>query len=244
MGALLDSILSAFGAAGSGSTSAANNNFGYGGGGGGGAPTTQAAIDNYQPGGNGPGARIFTSASPMPEPNGGISTTGNYNNGGAFQGGRVLSVGGGAGGAGGQRMALGGNGGGLGGGGLLGALQGQFDMRNKADAKRYKAMMALASKYGADQLANNDQQLKEENASSAQTLMTRGLGNSTIAAGVASSNGDRAKRRALDINQRTMEGQMGVMRDHQAIGPDMGLYASLLQQPGALGNFGMYQGQL
>lgn len=123
-------------------------------------------------------------------------------------------------------------------GGLLGQIGGQLksqqDAANAANEARYQKLLGLSEQFGMTQRRKNNELTQRELASGQSSLISRGLGNSTVVDSVRQGILRQGQDRKMDINQRVAEIQMGPIERRTDQQPNLGMYASLLSQPGAL----------
>lgn len=122
--------------------------------------------------------------------------------------------------------------------GLLGQIGGQLksqqDAANAANEARYQKLLGLSEQFGMTQRRNNNELTQRELASGQSSLISRGLGNSTVVDSVRQGILRQGQDRKMDINQKVAEIQMGPIERRTDQQPNLGMYASLLGQPGAL----------
>lgn len=117
-----------------------------------------------------------------------------------------------------------GNGSTAGDAGLAAMLQKSFDAANQANQQRYEKMIALAQQFGVAQTAAANRQHTQELAAGQQSLVGRGLGNSTIVNGVQTAANARHQETLAGINEKAAALELGVHQQHQEIGPDLAMY--------------------
>jgi hypothetical protein len=129
-------------------------------------------------------------------------------------------------------------------------LQGAQQNYLKQTKERYEKMMQLAQQFGQSQLMNNQVQLRQQQAAGQQSLVNRGLGNSTVVDAVNQNAQDQSLRRQADIGERQAQLQLNVLGDTTIAPPDLAMYAQLFSAPrtgGAplipsLNNFDLFSG--
>lgn len=134
----------------------------------------------------------------------------------------------------------GGGGGGPGGGDTRGMfdLGQQFkasqDAANAANEARYQKLLGLAQQFGAAQRARNAQLVTQQQGQAQQSLMSRGLGNSTVVDSVRTQIGDQGAMRDLAIDEAANQQMMGVIERRTDQQPNLGMMAGLATQPGSM----------
>lgn len=120
---------------------------------------------------------------------------------------------------------------------MIGQTLGQnFDAARAANEARYQKLLELADQFGATQQRQTNELYDQRQAQNLQNLIGAGLGNSTV----LSSNAigiDNARANALaDINQQVAQQKAGIIERRTDEYPNLSMFASLLQNPGALQN--------
>jgi hypothetical protein len=147
--------------------------------------------------------------------------------------------------------AMGGNampGGGISGGGTYGggdagaikALQASTANYQQQFKARYDKLMGLASQFGAAQQQQNADLLRQQSAQGQNSLVSRGLGNSTVVNAVQQNAQNQAQLRNAQSADEVTKMQMGATQDIQPQAPNYQMYASMLSQP----HTGSYAGLL
>lgn len=119
--------------------------------------------------------------------------------------------------------------------GLMQQMEAQQQAANAANEKRYNELLALADRYGAGQRQASMDLTQQQQAMAGSSLTSRGLGNSTIVDSVRQGIARQGQRSLADIEDRVAQQKMGIIERKTEKGPDLGLYAQLLMQKGALG---------
>lgn len=115
---------------------------------------------------------------------------------------------------------------------IIKLLQGQTDAANQANEGRYNQLLGNAANFGKTALQQNQASTQQQLAAGQQSLVNRGLGNSTVVdttrRGILSDS--NARTNAIQENVAGMKNNIIEARTDQA--PDLSLYASLLSRPG------------
>jgi hypothetical protein len=111
-------------------------------------------------------------------------------------------------------------------------LQAQYDKANKANESRYGQLLGLADQQGQAAMAQNQRQTTRELGAGQASLINRGLGNSTIVDSTRRGTLNASNARADQIGNMVAQNKAGVIERRTDAGPDVGLYAQLLSQPG------------
>jgi hypothetical protein len=115
---------------------------------------------------------------------------------------------------------------------IIKLLQGQTDAANQANETRYNQLLGNASAFGKTALQQNLASTNQQLANGQQSLVNRGLANSTVVdttrRGILSDS--NARTNAIQESVAGMKNGIIEARTDQA--PDLSLYASLLSRPG------------
>jgi hypothetical protein len=109
-------------------------------------------------------------------------------------------------------------------------LQAAQDKANKANESRYQDILGLYGNLGQAGLARIGQQETQAQAKGTQDLISRGLGNTTITSAISRGIASDAELARQQLQESVAMQKAGVMERRTDQGPDLGLYASLLQQ--------------
>jgi hypothetical protein len=107
-------------------------------------------------------------------------------------------------------------------------------MANKANEARYGQLLAGADQFGQSAMNANAQLTTQEQARSGSSLISRGLGNSTIVDSVRQGNARQGQYRAQDINERVLANKQGIIERRTDQQPNLSLLAQLLSRQGAI----------
>lgn len=105
---------------------------------------------------------------------------------------------------------------------------------------RYDKLMGLAGQFGAAQTQQNADLLRQQQAQGQNSLVGRGLGNSTVVNAVQQNAQNQAQLRNAQASDQQTQMQMGVVNDVQPTAPNYQMYSQLLSQP----HTGTYAGLL
>jgi hypothetical protein len=123
------------------------------------------------------------------------------------------------------------------------ALMKQYtDAQEKANAeneKRYQQALGLYDTLGKSGAEDITKQTGQQQAGARQNLVERGLGNTTIGSSVATGIASQGQSNLLRLQESLASQKAGLMERRNDQGPNLGLYANLLQQanskPSAVG---------
>jgi hypothetical protein len=113
---------------------------------------------------------------------------------------------------------------------ILKQLQTAQNQANQANQQRYQDILGMYSnlgKTGEARIAENEAQ---QQAKSTQDLTSRGLGNTTITGAMSRGIASDAEFARQGLQEQVAQLQGGVMERKTEQGPNLGLYASLIQQ--------------
>ncbi len=125
------------------------------------------------------------------------------------------------------------------GGGGTSALQGIIKQMQAAQKKanlmneqRYQKILGSFENLGKAGRARIEQQTTQRQAQATQNLTSRGLGNTTITSAVERGIAGDAETQRQQLEESVMMQKAGVMERRTDEGPDLGMFASLLQSAG------------
>ena len=125
-----------------------------------------------------------------------------------------------------------------GGGGLdfqsvLKQMQQAQAQANQANEQRYSQILGLYDTVGQAGRTRIGQQTAQAQAKGTQDLTSRGLGNTTITSAVSRGIANDAEQQTQQLNEGLAMQKAGVMERRSDTGPDLGMYANLLQASAA-----------
>ena len=103
---------------------------------------------------------------------------------------------------------------------------------NLANEERYKEILGMYSCLGQAGRTLIAEQATQQLATGQQGLISRGLGSTTITAGLERGIASDAERQRQQLEESVTMQKAGVMERRTDVGPDIGMYASLLQAAG------------
>jgi len=107
---------------------------------------------------------------------------------------------------------------------LAGSLQEAWKKAQQANQERFQKMLDLASQFGASQTAQAQDMHRQSLAGMNNSLVSRGLGNSTVRQGVQMTADKNLGQRLDQINEQKTNLTMGVYQQHQDLYPDLQMY--------------------
>lgn len=96
---------------------------------------------------------------------------------------------------------------------------------------RYNKLMSLAQQFGAGQQQQNADLLRQQSAQGQNSLVSRGLGNSTVVNAVQQNAQNQAAERNAQAANQVTQMQTQATADIQPQAPNYSMYANLLSQP-------------
>jgi hypothetical protein len=114
---------------------------------------------------------------------------------------------------------------------LIGAYAKNAQAANLQEKARFDKLMGLAKQFGASLMNRNQQMYGQEVAQGNQSLVNRGLYNSSAATAMQTTANDSLSRRNAEVADQQTNLQMGVLNNVQVQRPDSGLMAQLFSQP-------------
>jgi hypothetical protein len=116
--------------------------------------------------------------------------------------------------------------------GLQDIIKQMQDAQNKANAaneKRYQDILASYSNLGKAGMTRIGEQEQQAQAKGTQDLTSRGLGNTTVTGAMSRGVARDAENSRQQLQEQVAQLKGGVMERKTEQGPDMGLYAQLIQ---------------
>lgn len=125
--------------------------------------------------------------------------------------------------------------GGGGGGGLqdiIKQMQTAQEKANLLNEQRYQQILAQYEGLGQAGRARIEQQTQQRQAQATQSLTSRGLGGTTITSAVERGIASDAEMQRQQLEESVSMQKAGVMERRTDVGPDLGMFANLLQIAG------------
>jgi hypothetical protein len=114
--------------------------------------------------------------------------------------------------------------------GILNQLQAAQTSANTANEQRYQDILGLYGGMGTAGEARIGQAETQAQAKSTQDLTARGLGNTTITGAMSRGIANDAENSRQALSEQVAMGKAGVMERRTDQGPDMSMYAGLIQK--------------
>lgn len=111
-----------------------------------------------------------------------------------------------------------------------------YNAAKAANDARYNQLLQLADQFGATQNRQTNQLYDQQQANNLQNLIGSGLGNSTVLTSNATGIQNARTNALADVNERVSQNKSGIIERRTDEYPNLSMFASLLQQPGAMGN--------
>ncbi len=115
---------------------------------------------------------------------------------------------------------------------IIGQMQAAQNKANQANEQRYQQILGQYANLGQAGRARIEEQTTRRQAAATQNLVSRGLGNTTITSAVERGIGRDAEISRQELDERVAVQKAGVMERRTDTGPDLGMFANLLQQAG------------
>lgn len=134
-----------------------------------------------------------------------------------------------------ERAAMARGGGGGGGAGLqdiVRKMQAAQEKANLANVQRYRQILGQFEGLGKAGRARIEQQTLRRQAEATQSLTSRGLGGTTITSAVERGIAGEAETQRQQLEESIAVQKAGVMERRTDVGPDLGMFAGLLQAAG------------
>jgi hypothetical protein len=112
---------------------------------------------------------------------------------------------------------------------ILKQLQGAQDTANKANEQRYQDVLGQYSGMGQAGMASIGEQEQQGQAKNIQNMTSHGLGNTTMVGANARGIASGAENQRQQLQEQVTAQKAGVMERRTDQGPDMALYANLIQ---------------
>jgi hypothetical protein len=125
---------------------------------------------------------------------------------------------------------------------IIRQLQQAQNKANEANEKRYQDILGLYGNLGQAGMTRIGQAEQQGQAKATQDLTSRGLGNTTVTSAVSRGIASDAELARQSLQEGVAQQKAGVMERRTDQGPDMGMYANLLQQASQAG--GQNQGAI
>lgn len=116
--------------------------------------------------------------------------------------------------------------------GLIRQMQAAQKKANLMNEQRYQQILGQFENLGQAGRARIEQQTIQRQAQATQALTSRGLGGTTIAPAIERGIASDAERRRQELEESVAVQKAGVMERRTDVGPDLGMFASLLQSAG------------
>jgi hypothetical protein len=113
---------------------------------------------------------------------------------------------------------------------ILKQLQQAQTSANAANEQRYQDILGLYSNLGKTGTAQIQENEAQQQAKATQDLTSRGLGNSTVTSSVSRGIANDAQFAQQALQEQIAGQKAGVMERRTDQGPNMSMYANLLQQ--------------
>lgn len=108
-------------------------------------------------------------------------------------------------------------------------LQAAQDRANQLNEQRYKEILAQYEHLGEAGRTRIQKQTEQQQAAATQSLIGRGLGSTTITSAVSRGIASDAELQRQQLEESVSMQKAGVMERRTDVGPDLSMYANLLQ---------------
>ena len=115
---------------------------------------------------------------------------------------------------------------------IIKTMQAAQTKANTANEARYQEVLGQFSNLGKAGRTRITQQTEQAQAQATQNLTSRGLGNTTITSAVSRGIAGDAELQRQQLDESVAVRKAGVMERKTDAGPDLGMFANLLQQSG------------
>ena len=115
---------------------------------------------------------------------------------------------------------------------IISQMQAAQEKANLLNEQRYQQMLSQFETLGQAGRARIEQQTMQRQAAATQSLMGRGLGSTTITSAVERGIAGEAETQRQQLEESVAMQKAGVMERRTDVGPDLGMFASLLQAAG------------
>ncbi len=116
--------------------------------------------------------------------------------------------------------------------GIIAQMQAAQKKANLANEQRYQQILGSFENLGKAGRARIEQQTTQRQAQATQRLTSRGLGSTTITSAVERGIAGDAETQRQQLEESVTMQRAGVMERRTDEGPDLGMFASLLQSAG------------
>lgn len=123
----------------------------------------------------------------------------------------------------------------LGVGGIAGSFANMTNQANQANASRGQNILRLLEGQGNTQLDDNNRALGEQNASIDQSMMNKGLANTTVGDNLKQGALNEKLRADASVRERSAANIAGMAERFTQQAPNVGLLAQLLENGGGGG---------
>lgn len=115
---------------------------------------------------------------------------------------------------------------------IIKQMQAAQDKANLLNEQRYQQALGQFETLGQAGRARIEQQTTQRQASATQGLTSRGLGSTTITSAVERGIAGDAELQQQQLGESVAVQKAGLMERRSDVGPDLGMFASLLQAAG------------
>lgn len=116
--------------------------------------------------------------------------------------------------------------------GIIKQMQAAQKKANLANEQRYQQILSSFEGLGKAGRARIEEQTIQRQAQATQSLTSRGLGSTTITSAVERGIASDAELQRQQLEEAVTVQKAGVMERRTDVGPDLGMFASLLQSAG------------
>lgn len=104
---------------------------------------------------------------------------------------------------------------------------------NQANEQRFQQLLGLSDQFGQTGRQDAQSAAIRQQAQAQQSLISRGLGNTTILDAANRGVQSDFQRQLLDVNERVAQQRAGIIERRDDVGPDLNALIALAQQTGA-----------
>lgn len=115
---------------------------------------------------------------------------------------------------------------------IIKQMQAAQEKANLLNEQRYQQVLAQFEGLGKAGRARIEQQTIQRQAAATQALTSRGLGGTTITSAVGRGIAGEAETQRQQLEESVAMRKAGVMERRTDVGPDLGMFANLLQMAG------------
>lgn len=115
---------------------------------------------------------------------------------------------------------------------IIKQMQAAQEKANLLNEQRYQQVLAQFEGLGKAGRARIEQQTVQRQAAATQALTSRGLGGTTITSAVGRGIAGEAETQRQQLEESVAVRKAGVMERRTDVGPDLGMFANLLQMAG------------